>query len=195
MNTFVTADLHLGHDAIRRFSQRPFVSVTEMDESIITSWNNHVGPKDLVYIVGDFAWKRHDIYLSALNGKKVLIRGNHDKMSQNQQRNFTEVHDLLVRKIEGQKVVFCHYAMCVWPDWMDGAWHLHGHSHGRLEEAGDSTRCDVGQDIWGYAPIPWAAIVAKLSHRSSPILRDADELIRCVRKNREFNLGILQRLG
>jgi len=195
MNTFVTADLHLGHDAIRRFSRRPFATVTEMDEAIITNWNRVVGRKDLVYIVGDFAWKRHDIYLAALNGKKILIRGNHDKMPQKYLRNFTEVHDLLTRKIAGRKVVFCHYAMCVWPDWMDGAWHMYGHSHGRLAEADDSARCDVGQDIWNFTPIPWEAIEAKLSHKSSPKLRSADELVQCVDQNRERNRAILRQLG
>ena len=29
----------------------------EMDEALITNWNEMIGRRDLVYIVGDFAWK------------------------------------------------------------------------------------------------------------------------------------------
>ena len=109
MNIFFTADLHLGHDNIRRHCRRPFGTVEEMDEAIIANWNGAVKPNDLVYIVGDFAWRDHHQHLVRLKGKKILIKGNHDKMSQDCLGNFTEVHQLLARSIEKHLVVMCHY--------------------------------------------------------------------------------------
>ena len=44
MNIFFTADLHLGHDNIRRHCRRPFGTVEEMDEAIIANWNGAVIP-------------------------------------------------------------------------------------------------------------------------------------------------------
>ena len=69
MNVFFTADLHLGHDNIRRHCHRPFGTVEEMDEAIIANWNGAVASKDLVYIVGDFAWRNHGHHLARLKGK------------------------------------------------------------------------------------------------------------------------------
>jgi calcineurin-like phosphoesterase family protein len=137
MNVFFTADLHLGHDNIRRHCRRPFATVEEMDEAIIANWNGAVASKDLVYVVGDFAWRNHGHHLARLKGKKVLIKGNHDKMSQDCLRNFTEVHQLLARTIDKRLVVMCLYCMVVWPSSCHGAWHLYGHSHGRIRELPD----------------------------------------------------------
>jgi len=124
MNVFVTADLHLGHDNIRRHCNRPFPTVGEMDGALISNWNRLVSRRDIVYVVGDFAWRNHQSYLARLKGKKILIRGNHDRMARDSLSQFTEVHDLLVRRVEGERVVFCHYCLSVWPSSVHGSWHL-----------------------------------------------------------------------
>ena len=45
------------------------------------NWNKMVGKKDRVIIVGDFAFANHVKWANCLNGKKVLILGNHDNMN------------------------------------------------------------------------------------------------------------------
>ena len=50
---FYTSDLHLGHANVIRFDKRPFADVEEMDQYIITRWNNRVSEDDTVYILGD----------------------------------------------------------------------------------------------------------------------------------------------
>lgn len=42
---FYISDLHLGHDNIIRFDNRPFGSVEEMTEEIIDNWNSVVSKK------------------------------------------------------------------------------------------------------------------------------------------------------
>ena len=58
---------------------RPFDSVEEMHEALVERWNKTVNPGDTVYHLGDVAIPRSGLrVLERLNGKKVLIRGNHD---------------------------------------------------------------------------------------------------------------------
>lgn len=82
---FVISDLHLGHANMMMFKRddgtplRPFKNVDEMDQTIIDNWNKVVGPHDIVYNLGDVVIARKNLVkLHALNGRKRLIRGNHD---------------------------------------------------------------------------------------------------------------------
>ena len=68
------------------FAPRLFDSVEEMNQQMITAWNNVVNEKDTVYHLGDVAM--HPLYekgfkdileqLVQLTGKIVFIKGNHD---------------------------------------------------------------------------------------------------------------------
>lgn len=115
-----------------------------MDSSIINNWNSKVKPNDEIYILGDFAFKNHEFYLSQLNGKKHLIKGNHDKFNFNINSKFESIHLLLDKKINGISIVMCHYAMKVWNKSHYGAWHLYGHSHGTLPDNINNLSMDVG---------------------------------------------------
>ncbi len=190
MNVFFTADTHFGHENIRKHCRRPFGTVEEMDEAIISNWNGTVAAGDLVYIIGDFAWLDHSRYLARLKGKKILIKGNHDKMSQVCLRNFTEVHQLLARSLDKHLVVMCHYCMAVWPSSCHGAWHLHGHSHGRIKEFPDLPRCDIGVDVWDFAPVPWEVVKRKLAGRKRSLNGDPRELDENVASNLHANREI-----
>jgi calcineurin-like phosphoesterase family protein len=86
MSAFVIADTHFGHAKSLSFIQpdgsplRPFSSVEEMDETMIERWNATVGKHDTIYHVGDVVIPRASLkILSRLNGRKILIRGNHDQ--------------------------------------------------------------------------------------------------------------------
>lgn len=58
---------------------RPFDSLDEMHNVLINNWNKVVHPKDTVYHLGDVAIPRRGLQiLEQLNGRKILIRGNHD---------------------------------------------------------------------------------------------------------------------
>ena len=85
-NVFLIADLHFGDsDMVTLVKEdghpiRPFKSVEEHDATLFENWNKVVThPSDKVYILGDVAQKRKDIEnFGKLNGKKILIKGNHD---------------------------------------------------------------------------------------------------------------------
>lgn len=129
MNTFFTSDEHYGHPNILKHSRRPFESVDEMNEGLIEAHNRKVGAHDIVYHVGDFAWKNHWQYIERLNGRHILIVGNHDKMSIESLAKFYQVHDMCRMKLNGRKIILCHFPMESWWNKGGGAWHLHGHTH------------------------------------------------------------------
>jgi calcineurin-like phosphoesterase family protein len=84
--TFLISDTHFGHANICGFMRadgvtklRPWDTVEEMDEAMISRWNSRVQPTDKVYHLGDVLINRRAFAtLSRLNGDKVLIKGNHD---------------------------------------------------------------------------------------------------------------------
>jgi calcineurin-like phosphoesterase family protein len=86
MSAFVTADTHFGHAKSLSFMQpdgsplRPFSSCEEMDETMVERWNATVGKKDTIYHLGDVIIPRKSLpILERLNGRKILIKGNHDQ--------------------------------------------------------------------------------------------------------------------
>jgi len=189
---WVTADLHLDHKNIIRHADRPFIDLESMNELLISNWNDWVDPKDTVVIVGDFAWKRHAHFLQALRGKKILVRGNHDKMSRAVFDQFTAVHDIWQTSIDSQMVIFCHYPLRSWNAKCHGSWHFYGHCHGRLPEYPDTCSCDVGIDVWDYQPVPWPVLKNKMLCKQDPMLRDAGTLRTAVAELRETNRSFLE---
>ena len=79
INTFFISDTHFGHANIIKYCNRPFLSVKEMDITMIYNWNKVVGKNDIVCFLGDFCFGDPKKYLKQLNGIIVFIKGNHDR--------------------------------------------------------------------------------------------------------------------
>ena len=84
--TFLVADLHFGHEGMCKFLRadgtklRPFNTAAEMDEVLVSRWNETVRPQDKVYVLGDVSLRHHGLATMArCNGDLVLIKGNHDQ--------------------------------------------------------------------------------------------------------------------
>lgn len=151
---YFTSDLHFGHKNIIQHCNRPYSSVEEMNEALISNWNERVRDKDTIYILGDIALSKPLQYLTRLNGQKYLIYGNHDRphlKKLKESRLLFWVKPFHEIKWDGEKIVLCHYALRVWNRHHYGSWHLYGHSHGTLPPSGRSF--DVGVDCWDYKPI------------------------------------------
>lgn len=86
MNTWVVSDTHFNHSAIIGYCNRPFKDANHMNEVMIARWNERVKPGDLIYHLGDVGLTKNDggldKIIARLNGKKILILGNHDKSAQ-----------------------------------------------------------------------------------------------------------------
>ena len=166
--TFFTSDLHLGHANIIRYCTRPFSDVRAMDRALPNRWNAVVQGDDEVWVVGDFCINRDrsaQSYLSELNGRKHLVRGNHDKHDTITASGWSSVQDIAQLDADKRRIVLCHYGMRTWPRIGRGSIMLHGHSHGRLPgfrtPSGGGT-CDVGVDVWVYRPATLREVLARI---------------------------------
>jgi len=60
---------------------RPWTDPDEMNSVLIKNWNDTVGEKDRVYLLGDVAMNKKDFMKAVpyLKGRIVLVKGNHDQ--------------------------------------------------------------------------------------------------------------------
>src|SRR5580698_10353424 len=134
---------------------RGFKDIPEMNSTLVTNWNKVVPVEGHTYCIGDFAYKAtwenvRDIR-AQLNGDITLVLGNHDEAALECERKipgtFKEV--TFYKELEFGKQLIClfHYGQRTWHHDLRGAWHLYGHSHGKLEPYGKSF--DVGVDCVG----------------------------------------------
>jgi calcineurin-like phosphoesterase family protein len=70
--------LHFGHAWMA--NHRGWGDLFYHDEKIVDTWNQTVGKRDLTYILGDVTMENNIHYhqLDRLNGRKVVVLGNHD---------------------------------------------------------------------------------------------------------------------
>lgn len=133
------ADWHYGHANVIGHDNRPFQTLAEMNEALVTRWNDAVRPEDTVYILGDMFWccaREAAGVLRTLNGKKVLIKGNHDGNTRDSEfcKEFELIQDYLEIEDGWQYVVLCHYPIpCFHLHFYEGWCHLYGHVHNTFE--------------------------------------------------------------
>ncbi len=78
---YFTSDQHFWHSNILKYCpNRPYATVEEMNEALVSNWNNLVRQEDEVISVGDFslAIRPVEVYTPRLIGKKTIVAGNHD---------------------------------------------------------------------------------------------------------------------
>ena len=130
-------------------------AVQYMNAQMISDWNNKVQPDDVVTILGDVSFMQlQDTVkiLKKLNGRKVLIAGNHDNklvLKQEFVDCFEAVHDYLERDFNGTRVSMFHYPICEFNGSHHGHVHLHGHLHGNASGLEKFRVRDVGYDATG----------------------------------------------
>lgn len=115
---YYISDLHLFHENAIKFDNRPFSSIPEMHDAILKNWNDRVTNGDYVYILGDVSMrgKNEDLiaFVAKLKGRKVLVRGNHDDVSDYRYQqlfaeicDYKEIYDSIGKEKYG--LVLCHY--------------------------------------------------------------------------------------
>lgn len=140
-----TADTHFGHANIIEFCNRPFADLTEMNEALVAGWNSRVRDGDIVIHVGDVMMGRVEDaapYLERLNGRKLLVVGNHDSRPRRaflRSLGWRGVSQLLVNDVLIQHPYV--------EDDHDYETVIHGHAHGSVSLP---RHYDVGVDVHGW---------------------------------------------
>ena len=163
-----------------------------MNSAIIENWNKLVKPEDKVYHLGDVVMskKKGDLILPRLNGKKVLIKGNHDLEKASWYLDyFKDIRACHNFHIHGDKYNFLLTHMPVHPDSKARfIRNIHGHIHGNAitKKIYFNTEHDpiTTLDHWyrnvcvdykpnNYSPVPYDLIVEEtVKLVDSGILRD-----------------------
>lgn len=168
---YFTADTHFYHGNVLQYERRPFQTAEEMNETLIRNWNAKVSPDDDIFILGDFTLKGPSLanaLLEQLQGRKYLIRGNHDGFAGREsfrQDAFVWVRDYFELCWQNQYFILCHYPLLSWNGMRRGSFHLHGHQHSRRyynesNRHDNLRRLDVGVDANGMAPVSAEEILA-----------------------------------
>lgn len=125
---YLISDLHLGHKNIMGFAghYRHGTTFEENAESILKMWNKVVTKYDKVFVLGDVAFGEEFLdEFSYLNGRKVLIRGNHDERisTATYLKYFEEIYGIYRYK----KYWLTHAP--IHPHELRGKINIHGHVH------------------------------------------------------------------
>lgn len=179
MTIWFTSDLHFGHKNMcaegLNFCDRPFATVAEMNEALVTYWNETVGEHDTVYVLGDLAMGKIDdslAWAAQLKGYKRLLPGNHDRcwvgngakhekwIKPYADAGFpvtTEDHIVHI----GRWFDLSHFPYSGdsededrYPEFRPedkGEWLLHGHIHDMWVRK--DRMINVGTDVWNYRPV------------------------------------------
>jgi calcineurin-like phosphoesterase family protein len=136
VNRFVISDHHLGHtNSWEKFKLsdgsplRPFTSTEEMNETMIERHNAKVKDQDTVYFLGDVVINKKYLELvKRMNGRKILIRGNHDIFKDEDYREvgFQQIHGV---RVFVDKFILSHIPLH--PDCVSERFrvNVHGHLH------------------------------------------------------------------
>lgn len=83
MTIWFTSDTHFGHHRIIELCDRPFDNVDHMNSVIVNNFNEVIQPDDTLVHLGDVALGSISDSLpvvSRINGRKILVPGNHDRV-------------------------------------------------------------------------------------------------------------------
>jgi calcineurin-like phosphoesterase family protein len=150
---WLVADWHFGESRLDRMC-RPFASTKDHDEALIRNHNQIVGRDDVVLCVGDVTNKEapDQLHLVAqLNGRKLLVRGNHDEPHTDEElsKYFEQVvanGDGLEFEYKDVRLYATHYPTQGRHDRFNIVGHVHGAWRVQLN------MLNVGVDNFGYAP-------------------------------------------
>lgn len=129
---YITADFHFRHDRIFDFEcYSLFKTHEERNGKIFNTWRQTVNKNDTVIVAGDFGFLNNEeaILFQKLPGRKILIKGNHDKHSEEYYKKrygFAEVSSVPI--FLNKRVVVSHIPIPV----EAGTLNIHGHLHNSI---------------------------------------------------------------
>jgi len=177
MNYF-SSDFHLGHKNVLRFDNRPFDSIGHHDDAIIHNVNETMDSNDSLFFLGDFTMSRSkNVILAYFRRFRQdinihLIYGNHDDVLQKlapqliEERLILSARDANYIRCNRQKIYISHYSCRTWRSAQHGAWHLYGHSHGKLESQPYGRSMDVAIHLHNYKPLSFDQVAAVMERRT-----------------------------
>ncbi len=160
---FFTSDHHFFHNNIIKHCNRPYKGIEEMHEAFITNWNSVVGTNDKVYHLGDLALQVPNLdFMYELKGKKVLYKGNHDKLDISQYAKHFK--DIRGADHKGEFMFMLSHIPLHKMSIKLGFVNIHGHLHYRSLD--DPSYFNVSVERINYTPIELGVLQETLRARN-----------------------------
>ena len=159
---WVWSDLHLGHDNIIRYANRPVRDAAEMDAVLYRNWARTVEDDDLLLFVGDIAMRKAvgehtwETFRASRGRAKQLVVGNHDLTGSGVLRvdGFDDICSTL--NVDGDPpLAFTHMPLAEVPV---GFVNVHGHTHDETPRR--SRHINVSVEQLDYRPVALGRIKA-----------------------------------
>ncbi len=145
---YVIPDTHLGHENIKKYCNRP----DKFENLIEKNWQAAVAENDTVIHLGDISFDEKWIErLGSWNGRKILVRGNHDRQPHDfyMDCGFTAVVEELVIDINNVVMLFSHR-----PRFGHGYdINIHGHQHNLAVYDDQRLYLPLSLEHIGYKPL------------------------------------------
>ena len=159
---YFISDTHFHHSNIIKYCNRPFDNVDMMNYTLIGNWNSIVRDDDTIYHLGDFCLSSDDEIkniFNMLNGKIILIRGNHDRKSVKyyEKLGFNVLTPVPII-LEEFKLMLSHMPLSD-DKILDGYINLHGHIHNKaiigdyLKTYDINKHINLSVDVTDYKPL------------------------------------------
>lgn len=160
-NLWFVSDTHFNHQRLVEscpfhFEEiRKYKTVFEMNEDIITKWNENIKADDTVIFLGDFMLgipvDKAEAYFkekyNALNGNKIFIQGNHDNTIIKKELVF--VYPFVDIEWKG-KVIHCQHYPFDKSVLASDEIYVHGHTHSKIPF--ENNQNNVSWEAW-YRPV------------------------------------------
>lgn len=162
---YFTSDWHIDHKNVIHFSNRPFSSIGEMNQTILDNMFSVMKRGDSLYFLGDLTFSKDKALEILQEFKRRGIRfywilGNHDLSLR--PKNFKDycqiIEPLYLYKGDGIRIHLCHFPMRTWYRSFDNTYHLYGHIHensiekGLLQDVAYGKSLNVNVEFNNYMP-------------------------------------------
>lgn len=177
---FFTSDLHFNHFNIANYCNRPYTSRKDMNDSLIANWNSVVPEDGIVINCGDFLLchkentKEYANFANKLNGKQLLIRGNHDRVPlvinpEPELKKFIAIVDIAIIEFDNFNMIASHYPLMAFSAEYNVFGHVHTLKDGLIANLDSymnniilrDRQYDVGVDQNNYKPISYKELMLK----------------------------------
>lgn len=164
---FLTADTSFNNELEFRKRNRPFDSPEEMNESLISKWNEEVGANDIVYHLGNFGERsipRLKSILFQLNGQISIIRSRSERSLKDLfEIGFSLVADKMELEYMGYLCIFTHLPLLMADD--SGVINFHGEE--LVRPVIKDFHINVSIDAWDFKPVELKSLIRKhIKHKA-----------------------------
>jgi len=156
---WITSDQHFYHTNIIGYCGRPFRTVEGMNLALMLRWNACVKPDDLLIHLGDVclcSTSQARELLPRLNGRKLLVPGNHDHFGK---AFWAEMGFRVVKEMNTPQLLLSHQS-AHHPTGIN----IHGHSHDHQPHKHNQTypQFNVSVEVTGYRPVRLRDLIGDL---------------------------------